>query len=131
MDKDAVKNIIILKNLPSNIVEEAFVVVKPSLKVHKLDLIQDMKQIENMDKLEKGKGKEFKKIDIKNLEKENKYVIKEAESVLNSCVENLEKQLKGNYKAEKSYKIKYNRLKKLSFGITSLFLLYVVLSFFI
>lgn len=52
---EGLKNMIVVKNIPSNIVEEAFIIVKENLKIEKLD------------------------IDKKN---ENKLIIKEAEDII-------------------------------------------------
>lgn len=72
MNKCEMKNVVILKNLPSNLIEEAFVVVK-SKKV----------------------AKSLKYIDIKSKsdqEKSDNYIIREAESVLSSYVKQVEKK---------------------------------------
>lgn len=61
------KNMIVLKNLPSNLIEEAFVVLKPN--------------------------KKMKVTKQKNMEKEipeeitNEYIVKEAENVINDYLE--------------------------------------------
>lgn len=41
---EGLKNMIVVKNIPSNIVEEAFIIVKENLKIEKLDI---NKKIEN------------------------------------------------------------------------------------
>lgn len=40
---EGVKNMIVVKNIPSNIVEEAFIIVKENLKIEKLDIVKRMK----------------------------------------------------------------------------------------
>ena len=83
---EGLKNIVVLKNLPSNLIEEAFVVVKPNIKIDK---------IENDDKNTK----------------EN-YVIKEAESVILNYLENL-KNTKEKNKIQ-NIEGKYKKLKALT-----------------
>lgn len=94
--EDNLKNIVVLKNLPSNIVEEAIVIIKQN-------------------KL----AKKFEYIDKKNEKKLNNtkvkpkdYIIKEAEMVISGYISNIEKQKEN--KQMVSLKNKYKRLKLLS-----------------
>ena len=91
MKQNDMKNIIVLKDLPSNLIEEAIVFLKENKKIHKYQMV-DAK--ENKEKQEK--------------EQDNQYIVKEAEMVLKSYTENLEKQSpkwKNNMKKlEKRYK---------------------------
>lgn len=94
------KNMIVLKDLPSNLIEEAFVVLKENKKIHKYQMIEN--------KEDNKKSKE-----VKN---NKEYIIKEAEMLLKSYTEELEKRTpkwKNNMKKlEKKYKnsIKLNFL---------------------
>lgn len=86
------KNMIVLKDLPSNLIEEAFVVLKENKKIHKYQPVEN-----------KEKGKESKEV------KDNKeYIIKEAEMLLKSYTEELERKTpkwKNNMKRlERKYK---------------------------
>ena len=63
MDTEKMKNMVVLKNLPSNIVEEAIVILKPNIKLKSLDTID-----KNNKKNEKVKQEDHKK-----------YIISEAE----------------------------------------------------
>jgi len=74
MEKGQMKNIVVLKNLPSNLIEEAFVIVK-SKKVARC--------LENLDN--KSKANE-------DFEKKDDYIIREAESVLFNCANLVEKK---------------------------------------
>ena len=56
MDIKSMKNIIVLKDLPSNVVEEAFVILKDNVKIHN-------KEIKNIKDKEKGS----KNIDGRNI----------------------------------------------------------------
>ena len=111
MEKNGMKNIIILKNLPSNMVEEAFVVFKDNVKIHKMQKIEKNKKIE---KEEKPKTKE--------------YMIKEAEMIIEDYISKIENKEYEIGKGNKKLKEKYNRLKALTlflamFSILSLFLI--------
>ena len=64
---EGLKNMIVIKNIPSNIIEQAFIVVNSNLKIDKLEL-SDSKRPQN-----------------------SKYIIKEAEDVINSCTEIIDK----------------------------------------
>lgn len=103
------KDMIVIKNLPSNIVEEAWVVIKPEVKNKEKELIKRMRN---------------SKI---NTKKENGYVLKEAESVIYDYLENI-----NNYENKKKYNNiikKYNKLKKLSFLLLAIYLIMLILIF--
>lgn len=93
MNMSDMKNIVVLKNLPSNLIDEAIVVLKENKKVHKYQTV---------DNKEKNK---VKNTEIKN---DKEYIIKEAEMVIKSYMENLEQKSpkwKNNIKKlEKRYK---------------------------
>lgn len=74
MESSIMKNMVIIKNLPSNIVDEAIVILKPNQKVKNLEFIETSK---------KSNGE--------NNKKSNKeYILKEAEIILSDCVKVLE-----------------------------------------
>ena len=91
MNISDMKNIVVLKNLPSNLVEEAIIVLKENRKIHKYQIAQ----------------KETKKNETETKEN-NDYIIKEAEMLVKNYTENLEKKSpkwKNNIKKlEKRYK---------------------------
>ena len=70
------KNIVVLKNLPSNMIEEAFVVLKENKKMHKCQVV-DAKNNKNEDEEKK---------------EDNKYIIKEAEMLVKTYTEGLVKE---------------------------------------
>lgn len=98
MEKSQMKNIVVLRNLPSNLIEEAFVIVKSK---------KTAKSLEYIDKKDKLSVKE---------KGTNNYIIREAESVLSSYVSGVEKKDKKqeNLKISKKYK----RLKIYSSVVT-------------
>ena len=44
MGIENMKNMVVLKNLPSNIVDEAIVILKPNVKLKSLDLAENKKE---------------------------------------------------------------------------------------
>ena len=90
MEKSKMKNIVILKNLPSNLIEEAFVVVKSRKVARNLEYID-------------GKKNKFES-DCKD----DGYIVREAESVLSSYVSFIES--KENNKEECMWKKKFRKL---------------------
>ena len=98
MEGSKLKNIVILKNLPSNLVEEAIVVLKSNKKVKKLEKIEKSKTIENETITKKDKD----------------YVLKEAEMLVSSYVSKLENQNIQKRKSTETNK-KYKRLKQYAY----------------
>ena len=74
MDINQMKNIVILRNIPSNIVEEAIVVLKSNTKV---------KQFKTLE----GDKSSFNNCDNKKVDQ---YIVKEAEDVIAHYIENVE-----------------------------------------
>ncbi len=102
------KDMIVIKNLPSNIVEEAWVVIKPEVKNKEKELIKRMKN---------------SKI---NTKAENGYVLKEAETVIYDYLKNM-----NSYEDKKKYNSiikKYNKLKKLTFFLLAIYLIMIILT---
>ena len=102
------KDMIVIKNLPSNIVEEAWVVIKPEVKNKEKELIKRMKN---------------SKI---NTKAENGYVLKEAEIVIYDYLKNM-----NSYEDKKKYNSiikKYNKLKKLTFFLLAIYLIMIILT---
>lgn len=80
MDMSNMKNMIILKNLPSNLVEEAIVVLKENKKVKKYQYVDK-------------EGNKNVESDNKKTEKpanNSEYIIKEAENVISQYISSLE-----------------------------------------
>ena len=69
------KNMIVLKNLPSNLIEEAFVVLKENKKIHKYQIADNKEKAEN-----------------KELKNNKEYIVKEAEMLIKSYTEDLERK---------------------------------------
>lgn len=86
MEESKLKNMIILRNLPSNIIDEAIVILKENKKVKKL---------EKIDKVDKNKNKSYAK------ENKKGYVLKEAEMIISTYIEELENKKKTKEKINK------------------------------
>ena len=99
MEASKMKNMVVLKNLPSNLVEEAIVILKSSKKVKKLEKI-DQKKKSNA---------------INPIQKEKDYILKEAEMLVASYISQLEdNQIKKEEQKMKNNK-KYIRLKRYAY----------------
>lgn len=98
------KNIVVLKDLPSNIVDEAIVVLKANKKAKKFQYCKNKKE-------EINKFKE-------NVEQGNKdYIIKEAEALIADYIEKVENQDLRGKKEIREIKRKYKNMKKVNIGL--------------
>ena len=95
MDNNQMKNMVVIKNLPSNIVEEAIIVLKQNKKVRNMEYI---KNNETKNKQETQR---------------NGYIVREAEMIIANYLREMEEKRKPKYNLEK----KYNRLKYISFAL--------------
>lgn len=89
MDANIMKKMVVLKNLQSNMIEEAYIVFKNNAKIYKYDKINKQNiDIDNMDNKDKEKGRNF--------------IIKEAEMVVNDYICKMEsKEFRFNNKSLK------------------------------
>ena len=139
MNNQGLKNIVVLRDLPSNLIEEAIIVLKENKKIHKYQIsnLENKNNGNKKNKIDKTKNKKDnknnvnEKHDVKNLGKyiDNKdYIIKEAEMVLEEYTEKLEQKSvhwKSNAKKlEKRYKISI----KLNFILTFISVIVIILS---
>ena len=95
MNQSELKNMVILKNLPSNIVEEAIVILKAN------------KKIEKLEKVEKNKKKEENSTPIK----QEDYILKEAEMLVTNYISNFEANKKAKNEQQLKNSTKYKKLK--------------------
>ena len=98
MNQSGVKNMVVLKNLPSNIVEEAIIVLKANSK------IKQNERVEN-------KNKDNDKIKMDN-NKKNDYILKEAEMLVSNYITKLEKRKKEKIEIQKKINSKCKKMKK-------------------
>ena len=116
METSKLKNMVVLKNLPSNIVDEAIIVLKTNKKVKKLQKIEKDKQI-----AEKEDNK-----------KDKEYILKEAEMIINNYISKIEN--KDNSKIiinkNKNTNEKYKKLKNYAIATTILCLIQAIIIIF-
>ena len=105
------KNMIVLKDLPSNLIEEAFVVLKENKKIHKYQIAETKEQ----------------KVEPKNINNKE-YIIKEAEMLLKSYTENLERETPKWKNNMKKLERKYKNSVKLNFFLLFTTILGIVFS---
>ena len=109
MDIENMKNMIVLKNLPSNIVDEAIVILKPNIKLKSL----------NIPEKNSVKNKKSKEIKSKN---SKKYIINEAEMLVSNYISKIENEKKNVSKVNKKIENKYKRVRALAMFLGILFL---------
>ena len=107
MEKCKMKNVVVLRNLPSNLIEEAFVVVKSKKVARSLEYIDGKNEIDKKDCKDDG------------------YIVREAESVLASFVSLVEK--KEEKKVDLTLKKRYNVLKFYGILVTVAFIVAAIL----
>lgn len=90
MQINKMKNIIVLKGMSSNVIEEAIVILKPNIKLKQSEYINSKKQ---------------------NVQEKNKrkVIVREAEEVIKNYIEKI--QIKNKVIEEKKLKSKYKFLK--------------------
>ena len=112
MNMSDMKNMIVLKNLPSNLVDEAIIILKENKKIHKYEMA-DAKEENSKEENKERNKKDNVKQDDKN------YIIKEAEMLVQSYTKELEeKSPKRQYNIKKIEK-KYKNSIKLNFFLGS------------
>lgn len=109
MNTNQMKNMIVLKNLPSNIVEEAIIILKNN------------KKIKSLDRVEKQTGNSMEK------QSSGEYIVKEAEIVIGNYLSKIEKE-----KQMKSYSVRqienrYKRMKILSIVLGMIVIVNVII----
>lgn len=95
MDISKMKNIIVLKNLPSNIIDEAFVVLKANKKIKSLKSLK-----------ENSLGKN----EINNKD----HIVKEAEMIISNYINETDKINQLKLKSTKELEKKYKKLKSIN-----------------
>lgn len=140
MKTDVMKNVIILKNLPSNLIDEAIVIVKDKKKIKDINYSEFIK--DGGEKFSSSANRQtsnrviqgyMKEEDLKKLEdtkkEDRKYVIKEAEIVVTNYLSKIDNKMpeKKIKRLEKSYK----RAKKMSIilGIISVISIICAIAF--
>jgi hypothetical protein len=99
MERNKLKNMVVLKNLPSNIVEEAIVILKPHVK------LKNINPIENKKNESVVVNKSFNSKD---------YILNEAQMVISNYVSSLEKPKREIYKIDKKMRNECKKFKLIS-----------------
>jgi len=111
MDISNMKNMVVLRNLPSNIIDEAYVILKPNSKIKKMEYTQ-------------------KNLDNTNIKKDNpnNYIIKEAELIISNYISSIERE-----KSPKLLKLqkKYNKLKLITYSMSIILCISVLINLII
>ena len=110
MESSKLKNMVVLKNLPSNIIDEAIIVLKTSKKIKKVQKIEQKRNTSNN----------------KNVKKDKDYILKEAEMLVNSYISKVENKDNKNIFSNKKNKEKYLKLKKYAIATTVLCVLQMI-----
>ena len=106
VDTSNLKNMVVLKKFPSNIIEEAIVILKQGSKIKDIQKIQN-KEINKQSTNSKKDGKE------------KEYIIKEAEMLINQYLAKIENQKKEK-KQNQKFENKYIKLKKFTIAVSIL-----------
>ena len=112
MESSDMKNMVVIKNLPSNMVEEAIIIFKESQRVKEKEVI------------EKNNKNVFEEVQPKSKE----YILKEAEMLVTNYISEIENKNKLS-KGEINIKNKYQKLKKYSLFCTILLIISLILNF--
>jgi len=110
MDASKMKNMIVIKNLPSNIIDEAFIVLKSN------------KKMKAFERIEKEREK-----NIQGKNNYQNYITKEAEMVLSNYLSDIENSKTKKTQNIKQLEKKYKKLKKLTIMLGILLLLSIII----
>jgi len=111
MESSDMKNMVVLKNLPSNMVEEAIIIFKETQKIKQKELID--------------KSKKINPIQIQSKSKD--YILKEAEMLVTDYINKIENKRK--LKSDNNIINKYNNLKKYSIVSTIILIISLIINF--
>ena len=128
MNNEGLKNIVLLKDLPSNLIEEAIIVLKENKKIHKVQKIID---INNEKKRQKNDKQNKNKNEILNKNIDNDYIIKEAYMLLDDYTKRLETETPSWKNNVKKLERKYKYSVKLNIILSISITLGVILNIFI
>ena len=113
METRNLKNMVVLKNLPSNIVDEAIIVLKANKKTKKLQKIENKKILENQEN-----------------KKDKEYILKEAEMIVNNYISKIENKENDKIIISKDTDGKYKKLKKYAIATTLLCIIQAIVIIF-
>ena len=111
MESSKMKNMVVLRNLPSNLVEEAIIILKSSKKV---------KRLEKIDKKNKIKQ-------TTNISRDKDYVLKEAEMLVSGYISKLENNKKQKEMKNIKFSKKYLLLKRYAYISSFIIFIQIIL----
>lgn len=111
MNQSNLKNMVVFKNIPSNLVEEAIIILKTNTRIKKPERVDKNKNVEN----------------VKQSKKENDYILKEAEMVVNSYVSRLEKKREEKKSKNINLSKKYIKLKNYAYVVSFILIIETIL----
>lgn len=112
MESSNMKNIVVLKKLPSNMVEEAIIIFKENQKVRQKELIDKSKKVNYAESQTKSKD----------------YILKEAEMLVTDYINKIENKKKSE-KNRKDITANYKMLKYYSIISTVLLIISLTINF--
>lgn len=112
MKTSDMKNIVVLKNLPSNMVEEAIIILKQSQRIRQKELV---------DKGSKGNSTEIQP-------KSKDYILKEAEMLVTDYINKIENKKKVE-KSNRELSIRYKILKSYCIISTAVLIISLIINF--
>jgi len=116
MDTSKMKNMVVLKDLPSNLIDEAIIILKPNKKIKSLDCVKNNESIKNSEEHNKSKDKD--------------YIINEAQMVIANYISGLEEKGGTKDKAIAKIENKYKILKTCTFILIGLLIINTLFNFF-
>ena len=129
MDTSSMKNIVVLRDLPSNLVEEAIVVLKENQKLKKVELLDMENEKEKKQEEKKIRNKEMiEKMSKEKKENRKDYIIKEAQLLISEYITRIEGKNKNTEKSFAQLKKKYHKLKMINIALVCALMLSIFLS---
>ena len=112
MNSNQMKNMIVLKNLPSNLIDEAFIILKNNKKIKALERIEN----KNNSKLQKENSRE--------------YIVKEAEMIISNYLSKIEKEKQIKSYSVKQMENKYKKLKMVTIILSAIIIINTIVNVF-
>ncbi len=112
MNSNQMKNMIVLKDLPSNLIDEAFIILKNNKKIKALERIEN----KNNSKLQKENSRE--------------YIVKEAEMIISNYLSKIEKEKQIKSYSVKQMENKYKKLKMVTIILSAIIIINTIVNVF-
>ena len=112
MNSNQMKNMIVLKDLPSNLIDEAFIILKNNKKIKALERIEN----KNNSKLQK--------------ENSRQYIVKEAEMIISNYLSKIEKEKQIKSYSVKQMENKYKKLKMVTIILSAIIIINTIVNVF-